>query len=259
MKTLPATKDQIRLLPGLVDYDGPIAMLEFNVINVSLISQNSGFIMVEIILQRRYFYHLATTYFPTFCLIVITEMLLFINEEHFEAVIMVALTTLLVMYTLHQSISSQLPKTSYMKMIDIWLMFCLTVPFLVFVAEVVSETLRYRRDQKACKATEALNHYDSRGQSLVRKRSLFGRRVSNERSPDKSNTTQSREGLVNEARLKIVINDVDQHQSYVNEKKRRKTNCGKSLANKFLISKRIFIPFLTLIFIAWYIVLAIFI
>ena len=232
-------------------------MLEFNVMNVTLISQHPGFIMVEIILQRRYFYHLATTYFPTFCLIVITEMLLFINEEHFEAVIMVALTTLLVMYTLHQSISSQLPKTSYMKMIDIWLMFCLTVPFLVFVAEVVSETLRYRRNQAACKAAEALNHRDSRGESLVRKRSLFGKRLSDQRSPDHSKQIQCGDGLTNDERVKIVINDGGKNQTYISENKMTKNSCGKSLTYKFLISKRILIPFLTLIFIAWYILLAI--
>ena len=232
-------------------------MLEFNVMNVTLISKRFDFIMVEIILQRRYFYHLATTYFPTFCLIVITEMLLFINEEHFEAVIMVALTTLLVMYTLHQSISSQLPKTSYMKMIDIWLMFCLTIPFLVFVAEVVSETLRYRRNQAACKAAEAANHHDSQRQSLVRRRSLFGKRLSDVKSPEHPKPRPSGEALVNDERLNIVINDVDIHQNYVDKDKKVKSSCGKSLSYKFLVSKRIFIPFLTLIFITWYILLAI--
>ena len=44
---------------------------------------------------------------------------------------MVALTSMLVIYTLHQSISANLPLTSYMKMIDIWLFCGLIVPFIV--------------------------------------------------------------------------------------------------------------------------------
>ena len=52
---------------------------------------------------------------------------------------------MLVMYTLHQSILSQLPKTSYMKMIDIWLLYGLTIPFLVFILEVSSQMLRHRK------------------------------------------------------------------------------------------------------------------
>ena len=44
---------------------------------------------------------------------------------------MVALTTMLVVYTLHQSISSTLPPTAYLKMIDIWLFGGLIVPFII--------------------------------------------------------------------------------------------------------------------------------
>ena len=43
---------------------------------------------------------------------------------------MVALTTMLVLYTLYQSISEYLPHTSYLKMIDIWFIFCMVIPFL---------------------------------------------------------------------------------------------------------------------------------
>jgi hypothetical protein len=35
---------------------------------------------------------------------------------------MVALTSMLVMYTLFQSVSDDLPQTPYLKMIDIWLL-----------------------------------------------------------------------------------------------------------------------------------------
>jgi hypothetical protein len=43
---------------------------------------------------------------------------------------------MLVMYTMYQSISQTLPATAYLKFIDVWLIFCLLVPFVVFIVQV---------------------------------------------------------------------------------------------------------------------------
>ena len=53
----------------------------------------------------------------------------------------VNLTVMLVLVTMFISVSEGLPKTSYIKMIDVWLVFVLIVPFLevlVVVFEFVS-------------------------------------------------------------------------------------------------------------------------
>jgi hypothetical protein len=81
---------------------------------------NQSLIRFEILLQRMYFYHLAATYLPTICLLIIAEITLFIDESHFDTTVMVSLTSMLVMYTLYQSIAGTLPQTAYLKMIDIW-------------------------------------------------------------------------------------------------------------------------------------------
>ena len=93
-------KDHLRLLAGNVRYHGPTSLLELDVTNVSIRSKGSDHVFVEIKLKRHCLFHLATTYFPTLCLFLLSEVLLFINEEHFEATIMVSLTAMLVMYTL---------------------------------------------------------------------------------------------------------------------------------------------------------------
>ena len=77
---------------------------------------------VEIILCRRLSVHIVNIYLPTFSLIMIAGFTLFIDFSHFEVNIMIALTSMLVTYTLYQSISGYLPHTSYIKMIDIWLL-----------------------------------------------------------------------------------------------------------------------------------------
>lgn len=94
-------KDHLRLLAGNVQHHGQTSLLELDVKNVSMHSKGTDHVFVQFKLKRRCLFHLATTYFPTLCLFLISEILLFVNEEHFEATIMVALTAMLVMYTLH--------------------------------------------------------------------------------------------------------------------------------------------------------------
>lgn len=60
----------------------------------------------------------------------------------FEAVVTVNLTSLLVLTTLFISVSNSLPKTSYIKMIDIWLLFVLNVPFVEVILHTTIDMLR---------------------------------------------------------------------------------------------------------------------
>ena len=101
-------------------------------------------IEVEIILCRKLSYHIVNIYIPTLCLILITGFTLFIDFSHFEVSIMIALTSMLVTYTLYQSISFYLPNTSYMKMIDIWLFGGLIFPFFIIAILVIMDSLVIR-------------------------------------------------------------------------------------------------------------------
>ena len=46
---------------------------------------------------------------------------------------------MLVMYTLNNSVSSKLPPTSYIKLIDVWLLFGLILPFFIVILLVTME------------------------------------------------------------------------------------------------------------------------
>ena len=96
---------------------------------------------VEITLCRKLSYHIVNIYLPTLCLILIAGFTLFIDFSHFEVNIMIALTSMLVTYTLYQSISEYLPNTSYMKMIDIWLFGGLIFPFFIITILVIMDYL----------------------------------------------------------------------------------------------------------------------
>ena len=72
---------------------------------------------------------ILTVYIPTLLLIIISHMTNYFKPFFFEAVVTVNLTVMLVLATMFISVSDNLPKTSYIKMVDVWLIFNLMIPF----------------------------------------------------------------------------------------------------------------------------------
>ena len=68
-------------------------------------------------------------------LLAIVQMTLFYGEARQEVAVTLSLTVLLVMYTFYQSIADSIPKTAYLKLMDYWLIFCLLVPFILFIVQ----------------------------------------------------------------------------------------------------------------------------
>lgn len=84
---------------------------------------------VSITLYRRFWYYLTSTYLPTVMLMIISYASLFCRRENTDLRVMMALTTLLVLYALYQQISDGLPRTSYTKAVDVWCFFAITFIF----------------------------------------------------------------------------------------------------------------------------------
>ena len=58
------------------------------------------------------------------------------------------LTSMLVLTTMFINVSNSLPKTSYMKMVDAWLLFYLLYPFIVVLLHTYMDTLRNDEDRE---------------------------------------------------------------------------------------------------------------
>ena len=124
---------------------GSLKLEQFWITNVELISsRKNSEVIGKIYLKRIPWFHISTTYAPIVCLFIMVLGTLFIDRSHFEATIMVALTGMLVMQTLFQSISTSMPATAYLKLLDYWLIFGLIMPFLVFVVLVVWELKEFK-------------------------------------------------------------------------------------------------------------------
>ena len=80
-------------------------------------------------------------------------MLLNLQAKDFEANVGANVTTLLVLTTIFISVSEALPKTSYVKMMDVWLIFNLMIPFVQLILQTMIERIRIDDDHGSNKVT----------------------------------------------------------------------------------------------------------
>ena len=103
--------------------------------------EEANMVFMAIKLKRKVVTELVTTYLPTILLLLITFTTIFFEKGLFADAIAVNLTIMLVMTTIFTSKIEELPPTSDMKMIDIWLISCLVIPFLEVILRTTIECL----------------------------------------------------------------------------------------------------------------------
>ena len=128
-------KNFFDLLPEEVD------LTMFTIQNLSLY-KSEQLVMMSIVLKRKVATELLTTYLPTILLLLITFVTIFFEKDLFADAIAVNLTIMLVMTTIFTSKIQELPPTSDMKMIDVWLIFCLVIPFSFALIQTAIEHFR---------------------------------------------------------------------------------------------------------------------
>ena len=108
--TVPiAISDRVKLTAKGITYLGPKVLHQFEVVNnFSLTWPNQA--QFSMTFRRLYDYNLISVYIPSTFLLCISLITNYSSIQHFEANIMVHLTTMLVMYTLLQAISVSLPQ-----------------------------------------------------------------------------------------------------------------------------------------------------
>jgi hypothetical protein len=127
----------VALLADSLTFNGSRTLSQFMVMETTFnLNLDDSRLHVDIKLKRIISYHLTNTFLPTITLLIIVEVTLQFDESRTELAAGLSLTIMLVMYTMYQSISDALVKTAYMKMIDYWLLFCLLMPFIIFMIEI---------------------------------------------------------------------------------------------------------------------------
>ena len=132
----------VNLLPGSLKYTGGADFTQYYVMDYDIYAteiKGKGGVKVSIQLDRRVLGTILTVYVPTILLNVIGHATNYYKDFFFEAVVTVNLTCMLVLVTMFISVANSLPKTSYLKMMDYWLIFNLILPFLEVVVHTYME------------------------------------------------------------------------------------------------------------------------
>ena len=116
-------------------------LIMFTITNLDFEKRSQQVHMV-LTLKRKVQTEMLTTYLPTMLLLAITYATTFFKPIYFEASLSVNLTIMLVMTTIFTSKIEELPPTSDTKMLDIWLIFCLLVPFAFTLVHTAIECYR---------------------------------------------------------------------------------------------------------------------
>ena len=98
--------------------------------------------LVEIIFGRRLLSVVTTVYIPTVLLNIIGHITNYFKPFFFESAISVNLTVMLVLTSMFIAVVAGLPTTSYIKMVEIWLLFNLIIPFLDVLSHTTIDYLR---------------------------------------------------------------------------------------------------------------------
>ena len=134
----------------------PVELPLYNIVGWELTQRNmecpeEGIRMI-VVLRRKPWREVFTTYLPTILLMMTTYVTTFFKPEFFEAALGANLTTMLMMTTIFMTSLSELTETAYAKWIDVWLIFSQMVPF----TEVILLTLKeaYREEELVAVTTK---------------------------------------------------------------------------------------------------------
>ena len=121
-------------------------------------SKNESKLLIKFKLKRNPSYLIISAYLPSFSVMMMATVPLFLNDEiHFATTIMLVLTAQLCLYTLFQSSTTDIPKTAYLKNIDYWNMLVTTVSlsnfFTLFLWEVFQGSILFKHIKKIMKIT----------------------------------------------------------------------------------------------------------
>ena len=131
-----------RLRATKVTYRGPADLPQYVVLATDMrevtisIGIPAAAVRADIYFGRRILSTVLSSYLPTLFICIMSCATNYFKPHYFEAIVTVNLTSLLALTTLFVSVLNSLPLTSYIKMIDVWFIFCLTIPFFEVILQV---------------------------------------------------------------------------------------------------------------------------
>ena len=140
------SQEFVSLVAHDLEYSGPLDLTQYFIKKKAFLDQidekGVKILHVDIYLGRRLLSIILTVFAPTVILNIVGHSSNYFKEFFFEAVISLNVTAMLVLTTMFINVSNNLPKTAYIKMIDIWLLFNLIKPFNDILVTTYMDSLK---------------------------------------------------------------------------------------------------------------------
>ena len=119
-------------------------LMQYMIIKYDMRNKESSNVVLSMTLGRKILSQMLTIYLPSSIIIVVVYSTNYLKQFFFEAIVSVNLTAMLVLTTIFLGVSGDLPTTSYVKYVEIWLLFSLFVPFIYVLLHIFIDNLRVR-------------------------------------------------------------------------------------------------------------------
>ncbi|KAG7176300.1 Gamma-aminobutyric acid receptor subunit beta-like 8 [Homarus americanus] len=128
---------------GVAEYLGVIDLPLYSVQYVALRKHtHDDVIFIDFVLKRRVGNAVLSIFVPTMLLLLVSWSTLFLKLEALNVRAIMSLTTLLVLYTMFANLSSSLPSTAEVKLIDVWFFFIIFLLFSNIMVHVFADQLQ---------------------------------------------------------------------------------------------------------------------
>nr|XP_027223142.1 ligand-gated ion channel 50-like [Penaeus vannamei] len=128
---------------GGVFFTGERRLLEYKFVKEEMfITDDARSVKVVLHFRNQYGYYVGNAFVPSMFMVFICYLTLLFDLADFQDRIMVSLTSLLVLASLFSQTSQSIPKTAYLKHIDVWYIVLISLDFFIIVVLVVIENLR---------------------------------------------------------------------------------------------------------------------
>nr|XP_027236125.1 glycine receptor subunit alpha-2-like [Penaeus vannamei] len=136
--------DRFEFIKGGVDFSAERRLLEYRMVKEEMSHPQGNLKVVQVTLKfkNQYGYYIGNAVVPSLFMVVICYLTLLFDMDDFMDRIMVSLTSLLVLASLFSQTSQSIPKTAYLKHIDVWYIVLISLDFFIIVVLVVIENLR---------------------------------------------------------------------------------------------------------------------
>lgn len=111
-------------------------------------------VIMRIILKRKISFHLVQTYVPSSIFVCLAWLSVFVPPEQVPGRVTMTMTTLLTLTAMFGSVRSNVPRVSYISLLDIWMFMCIVFVFIVIIHFVVVISLLRYGHKKAAEAVE---------------------------------------------------------------------------------------------------------